>query len=271
MALTRVCKRTAKLIQIALILAATVIVIHKFHKNLQFDEQGPEYGRHQQKVSPNTQNHSFTVNMDKLLGLSSSKKEQVATHNLTDNTSDLVGTTENLNTSLKLTEGMPERTCNETKHLYLLKVHKAGSTTVANVFQRFAMLRRLNVITSRKYYNSFPHRNFENQMPCPPSRLQDGKYDIYCEHSIYDEQYLMTKLHTDTINIAILREPMSRLRSHFKFVNAARQLQIKGRDPVAEFLAKPNYYMSIDYYGSHQNMQNMYESSLGSILLATPP
>ena len=84
-----------------------------------------------------------------------------------------------------------------------------------NLFLRFALKRHLNTMTIFKGSSSYPQKVFDKKLPPSPAGLTNGKYDIYCEHSIYNEGYLMTKLHTDTVNVAIIREPMSHLRSAF--------------------------------------------------------
>ena len=131
------------------------------------------------------------------------------------------------------------------QHVYFLKVHKAGSTTTANILFRYGMVHNLSMLTMfKENYCSFPYRTFDDQLPQPkPKRLVNGKYDIYCEHSIYDEEYLMTQLHADTENIAIIREPMSHLRSVFNFYELAWYLRLNNsQDPVSEFLKDPEFY-----------------------------
>ena len=131
----------------------------------------------------------------------------------------------------------------EISHIYFLKVHKAGSTSIQNLFMRFGHERDLNVLTLIQGFMSYPHKTFDSKLPPPPARLTEGKYDIYCEHNVFDEEYLLTKLHKDTVKIAILREPMSHLRSSFNFYVLEKKLNLgKFADPVAEFLEKPEYY-----------------------------
>ena len=145
--------------------------------------------------------------------------------------------------------------CSESaKHLYFLKVQKAGSTTVMNLFTRFGMTQDLNVMTLIGRPYSYPLRNFDHLLPRPPLRLHRGKYDIYCEHSVYDEQYLSRKLHVDTINIAIIREPLSHLRSHFYAMSFHRKTYFRhALDPVAKFLENANYFTSRDVTKPYQN------------------
>ena len=135
--------------------------------------------------------------------------------------------------------------CEEKQHVYFLKVHKAGSTTIHNILSRFALVRNLNVMTLFTGFKSYPEKHFDHQLPPTPSVLANGKYDLYIEHSIYDENYLMTKLQDDTVNIAILRELMPQLRSSFRYYGLGRCMKIaKFDDPVAKFLENPEFHSS---------------------------
>ena len=148
-----------------------------------------------------------------------------------------------------LQEKMPEKsanvtTCTEAKHLYFLKNHKAGSTTIQNLFSRFAMKHRLNVLTPINRSDTYPLRTFDQYLPKPPpSGLKDGKYDVYCEHSIYNEHYLLTKLQKDSMNIAILREPMSHLLSILNYISFYNKTHLQNtNNPVETFLQNPKMY-----------------------------
>ena len=104
-------------------------------------------------------------------------------------------------------EKVPEKSSNVRKrsqviHLYFLRMHKAGSTTIQNLFYRFAMKHGLNALIPVHRGTTYPLRTFDQYLPKPPpSGLQSGKYDVHCEHSIYSEQCLMTQLHKDTMNM----------------------------------------------------------------------
>ena len=128
--------------------------------------------------------------------------------------------------------------CSEINHTYFLKIHKAGSTTLQNIFLRHAMKNNLNVLTifhESKIY-SFPNKDFAGLLPRSPPGLLNGKYDVFCEHSVYDEKILMEKLHADTVNIAIVREPFSRAQSAFNYFHLAKTMNISGTDPFATFI-----------------------------------
>ena len=100
-------------------------------------------------------------------------------------------------------------------------------------------------MTIFKGISSYPQKVFDQKLPPSPAGLINGKYDVYCEHSIYNEGYLLTKLHTDTVNVAIIRKPMSHLRSAFNHYHLPKKLGLMtSLDAVAEFLEAPTFFCS---------------------------
>ena len=94
------------------------------------------------------------------------------------------------------------------------QVHKAASTTLYNIFVRFATSRNLKVM--------FPAQsNVLNQegpnprtiIPHPPS--PPFKFDILCNHIIFNRIILRRYLPTDSKLVAILREPLDQVRKIF--------------------------------------------------------
>ena len=153
---------------------------------------------------------------------------------------------------------------NKITHVYFNKVSKSGSTTVSNILMRFGITHNLNMLTLFKGAFSYPKRNFEARLPeKSPKRLGvGGKYDIYCEHSVFDKEYLQTKLHEDTINIGIVREPLSRLRSAFNFFHIDKEMKLPpGKDPIVAFLQNPDHYYSM----SKRRLKSLYGSYFGFV------
>ena len=107
--------------------------------------------------------------------------------------------------------------CKEQTSLYFLKIHKAGSTTVQNLFWRFGVTRSLSIMVFKGRF-PYPSRDFRPiLLPDPKIETFDGRYDIFCEHSIFNDKQLKSKMKEDTEYIAILREPLSKLRSALEF------------------------------------------------------
>lgn len=99
----------------------------------------------------------------------------------------------------------PDVTSFEVHHIGFLKVHKAGGSTVQNVLFRFGLKRHLSIIIpEHKYkfstYYGEPHTEL--------MRTNDNCYDMLAIHSVYNESVYSELLPNDTINIAIIRDPL---------------------------------------------------------------
>ena len=93
----------------------------------------------------------------------------------------------------------------EVHHIGFLKVHKAGSTTMQNMFFRFGMKRNLTFALPR----SSNYFGFLGSMKVKPG----GHYDILAVHSVYKKYQYDQTLPPDKVNIAIVREPLDRMIS----------------------------------------------------------
>ncbi|XP_045170896.2 galactose-3-O-sulfotransferase 3-like [Mercenaria mercenaria] len=93
-----------------------------------------------------------------------------------------------------------------TTHVAFLKVHKAGSTTMQNLFFRFGLKHNLNILLpkTRNYLHSA-----DQKMP-----LKNGEhYDIFACHTVYEKEWFDSLLPADSVKIGIVREPVSRIIS----------------------------------------------------------
>ena len=143
--------------------------------------------------------------------------------------------------------------CKEHTSLYFLKVHKAGSTTIQSLFWRFGVSRSLSIMVFKKRF-PYPNRDFRPiLLPDPKIETFDGRYDIFCEHSIFNDAPLKSKMKEDTEYIAILREPLSRLRSALKFFGYVRQHRLGTKvDPAEHFLTSTKtgtYHQCAEEFG----------------------
>ena len=145
------------------------------------------------------------------------------------------------------------QTCIEEQHIYFLKIHKTASTTVANIFLRYAFSRNLSILVFPDAKYSHPLWNFTHLLPGerPPGR----KYDMYLEHSIYDASMLQRVLHNHTQNIALIREPLSRFLSSFTYFRIYNHVNMnKSSDMVEKFLQNPKFYLSQSKYRFARDM-----------------
>lgn len=109
----------------------------------------------------------------------------------------------------------------EIRHIGFVKVHKAASSTMQNIFFRFGLMRNLSfVFTENPNYFS---RYYNVTYPVVPARLRDG-YDILCIHSVFDEEKFANILPADSVYLAIVRDPVSVFVSAVNFYSQKSQL-----------------------------------------------
>lgn len=91
-------------------------------------------------------------------------------------------------------------------HIGFLKVHKAGSTTMQNIFFRYGLKYNLTfVLPKRGHY----FLSTDSAMP-----VKAGNHrDILACHSVYSRKLFGSVLPEDSVNIGIIREPLERMIS----------------------------------------------------------
>ncbi|XP_046377670.2 galactosylceramide sulfotransferase-like [Haliotis rufescens] len=135
--------------------------------------------------------------------------------------------------------------CHPVTKLAFLKVHKAGSSTVANIIQRFGFTRNLNFVVPRKplhtfAYNYIGHRgdtvSRDRILPPPPGE----SYDILWNHVTYNHDAFREIMPKDTRYISILREPFDQFVSAYEYyvlVGKRRNETLhQHRNPIADYL-----------------------------------
>ncbi|KAL3881019.1 hypothetical protein ACJMK2_033219 [Sinanodonta woodiana] len=134
-------------------------------------------------------------------------------------------------------------------HVAFLKVHKAGSTTIMNIFLRFAIQNKLNMVLPKRSsgygFNYIGYEDTvrrENIVPLPYNET----YDILCNHVMYEREAFQSILPKDTVNIGIIREPASHMMSagtyyglYHGLVKHAAQKGLSKANIVSEFLENP--------------------------------
>ena len=126
----------------------------------------------------------------------------------------------------------------EIRHIGFLKVHKAGSTTLQNIFFRFGVKRNLTFVLPKDRY----HLNIEGNLPVRTG----GHYDILAVHSTYKKEIYDKILPRDKVNIAIVREPIDRLISaayYYRDVIGSRYLKkIPQETFIQDLIINPEKY-----------------------------
>lgn len=142
-----------------------------------------------------------------------------------------------------------------------LKVHKAGSTTVMNIFLRFAIEHKLNIVLPRASKGfGFNYLGYgqtvarERIVPLPVNET----YNILCNHVVYDKSAFHSLLPDDTKYIGIIREPVSQFKSAALYYGFVKNLGnifkgISKEKVVSEFLKDPSK-VKISTYFVHNKM-----------------
>ena len=133
---------------------------------------------------------------------------------------------------------------NPIQHVVFLKVHKAASTTVMNIIVRFGLSRNLTFMIHH-YSNVISEKAaMAPRYILPP--VQNGTYDILCNHIIFNKPVLGRYFPSDSKYIAILREPFEQMVSAFLYYKVVYPqpyiTQIPGKNPISTYLKDPWKY-----------------------------
>ena len=144
-------------------------------------------------------------------------------------------------TSTRLTTSATE--CAPVERVYFLKIQKAGSTSIANVLYHFGVTRNLDTLTLSEHGYRHPTKDFKKYAYL---NRPDDKFDIFCEHSIFDAEPLNEIMKSGYKRIAIVREPLSQLRSYIKYFAYDVKLGLeKELDPAQTLLHKVDKYQDL--------------------------
>jgi len=118
---------------------------------------------------------------------------------------------------------------NKVTHVGFLKVHKAGSTTMQNLFFRFGLKHKLNIaIPKRGNYM------FNKSAAIRPK--YSSHYDIFACHTVYKRAWFSSLLPNNTIRIAIIREPFDRMVSAAYYYRDVSNLKYLKNVPKTNFI-----------------------------------
>ncbi|KAH3774106.1 galactose-3-O-sulfotransferase 3-like [Dreissena polymorpha] len=143
----------------------------------------------------------------------------------------------------------------EKHHVVFLKVHKTGSSTVQNIFLRYGYHRKLTFVLAHddvslaetNFPNVISYRNSLNgKNICPPPQGQH--YDILCCHVIYNKYNFSQYMPSDTVYIAIVRDPITRVESAIRYFNMYPNVNL------ADFALDPLKYDTTPHSMSNNRM-----------------
>lgn len=133
----------------------------------------------------------------------------------------------------------------EVHHVFFLKVHKAASTTIMQIMLRFALSHNLTVRLPL-HYNLISETSkswVKFTIPFLPGK---ERFDILCNHVVFDEKSVRSSLYPDAKLIAIIRHPFEQFVSAFDYYlrkyNNTYLVNIPGQDKIATYLNSPSLY-----------------------------
>lgn len=137
--------------------------------------------------------------------------------------------------------------CIARHHVAFVKVHKAASTSVASILQRYGYTRNLTFVLPNKKrgttsynYLSKPGQPLTSASVIPHSL--GGHYDILWNHAIYDRVAFRNLMPPDTVYVTILREPFQQFVSAFIFYNGILPLGYNGSVQLSSLISDFLHY-----------------------------
>lgn len=150
---------------------------------------------------------------------------------------------------------VPTANCKKKVDVSFLKVHKAGSTTVMNIFLRFAIEHNLNIVLPHKadgfgfnYLGYGKTVSRDSIVPLPDNE----SYNILCNHVVYNKEAFRSIMPADTTYVGILREPISHFisaASYYGFYKSLKEMfKNDTLNAVSEFLHEPKSFPINTYF-----------------------
>lgn len=139
-----------------------------------------------------------------------------------------------------------------TSHVGFLKVHKAGSSTMQNIFFRFGCKHNLTILLPKtgNYFTSISSLN----------KPSDGsnKYDILAVHTVYKKERFAQVLPEDSVYIGIIRDPLERMVSAAFYYRDIWQIEYLKKIPKDRFIKNlinyPERYDSVVFSFTRNSM-----------------
>lgn len=140
-----------------------------------------------------------------------------------------------------------------------LKVHKAGSTTVMNIFLRFGDSHSLNIVlpkTTKQHafnylgYGKSIQKERINRIP------GNETYSILCNHVVYNKTVFQEVLGPNVINIAIIREPFTHFPSAASYYGLINKMRKRLGIKIDDQRLLSAYLMSPSIFGHHHRTHN---------------
>ncbi|EDO33410.1 predicted protein, partial [Nematostella vectensis] len=130
--------------------------------------------------------------------------------------------------------------CVPEQSIVFLKTHKTGSSTLTNIFNRFADLRELKVALPLPGYNRFKWPLYFDWSSVDMYRLNGDYANVLCNHARYYRYAMDSVMETGAKYVTILREPVSQFESTFDYMELGNLLGLQNVSNAMEvFLRRP--------------------------------
>ncbi|XP_066292257.1 galactosylceramide sulfotransferase-like isoform X2 [Branchiostoma lanceolatum] len=159
-----------------------------------------------------------------------------------------LGSSSNISKSISNNKLPSNVICKPHLNVAFMKVHKCGSTTLSNVIYRFGYKYKLIVALpptrDRSTIGSLGTIKDSDYKHPPGGKL----WNIFAHHAMYNRTRFHQLMAPDTRYVTILREPLRRLQSAFKYFHLQRRFpglkeQTRhGTSPVVTYLTRPQYW-----------------------------
>lgn len=160
-------------------------------------------------------------------------------------------------------QGYVEQQCKPKTRTVLLKTHKTGSSTLTNMFHRFATKHKLAVALPKdNLYLGWP---YEKGMLNSYVRRGDQPMDVFCSgHARYKREYL-EKIVPDATYFTVLRNPVDHFLSSWAYWHVSDHFRDNKKIYVTmeQFLETPDKYLKIASASDHRLLKNNQAYDLG--------
>ncbi|KAK6177033.1 hypothetical protein SNE40_015222 [Patella caerulea] len=157
-------------------------------------------------------------------------RDHLSTQNETMKTAHSKTTKEHTTTHVQTTTIQPNPICiAKQKNIVFLKVHKCGSSTVANILQRYTYNNHLNPLlpdkdtTEQSYWvlNRLKEQYMSQIIPIP----EGESYNTMFVHSVHDHDIFKRLFPNNSYYVAILRDPVERFISYTFYYQLVAQMK----------------------------------------------
>ena len=144
-------------------------------------------------------------------------------------------------------------------NIAFLKVHKAGSTTVMNIFLRFGDSHSLNIVLPKTTKQStFNYLGYGKSIQKDRINRIPGNetYSILCNHVVYNKTVFQDVLGPNAINIAIIREPFTHFLSAASYYGLIKKMRKRLGIKIDDQRLISSYLMNPSVFGHYHHTHN---------------